>query len=249
MARKSAQKRTDGWVYVVQWKERSKEVKIGFSSDLKQRLNDFLTYSSDVLVVLKVFKGDKDKEAELHNHFASKRINGEWFRLDDAVRNYFKMVCQCDTKDARQEFGAFQRDRIIWRPLALEMTTRLQNAHQNTSLPRYIKNARTFTLWAIRDLIDNDFLCTPNAIITHPVNNAVGDDWTVKVLYDEKTIYNRISSLAKEGFIVKGEDKLYSLTEKGGNELDDLEMQELVRSDYRQSARPIYPRMSFDKKR
>jgi hypothetical protein len=247
MSKQSLQKRTEGWVYVVQWQERSREVKIGFSSDIRKRLVDFLTYSSDTLVVLKVFRGDRAHEAELHDKFERQRINGEWFIVDDPLKQFFKVYCPCDTKDARQEFGSLQKERIIWRPLSMGAATRLQNAHQSTRLPRYIKNARSYVLWAVRELNDHDFFCTPSAIISHSVNNAVGDDWKVKVLYDEKTIYNRISSLAQEGLIAKGDDKLYALTPAGHQELDALELQMLERMD-RASSRPLYPRMPFDRK-
>jgi hypothetical protein len=243
MVRKPAQKRSDGWVYVVQWKGRYWEAKIGFSTSLKQRLNDFLTYSSDILVVLKAFRADREKELELHVRFEGKRINGEWFKLDEGLKDFFKTRCPCDTRDARQEFGSFQKERIIWRPLILQASTRLENAHRNTNLPAFVNNARLYTLWTIQDLNDNDFLCTPNAIITHPTNNAVGDDWTVKVLYDEKTIYNRISSLAKDGLIVKGEDKLYALTDKGLAELEEAELKMMEHKEKRKSARSVCPRM------
>ena len=247
MAKQSLQKHTEGWVYVVQWQERRKEVKIGFSASLKQRLNDFLTYSSDTLVVLKAFRADKPQEAELHEKFERQRINGEWFMIDDALKQFFKFYCPCDTKEARQEFGSFQKERIIWRPLGLQAATRLQNAHQNTCLPRYVKNARSYVLWTVRELNEHNFCCSPNAIISHSVNNEVGDDWKRKVLYDEKTIYNRISSLSQEGLIAKGDDKLYTLTEAGHEELDRLELQMLERRE-RLSARPLYPRMPFDRR-
>ena len=247
MVRKSPQKRSDGWVYVIQWKERSHEVKIGFSLNLKQRFTDFLTYSSDTLVILKAFHASPEDEADLHARFESKRINGEWFKLDMGLKDFFKVHCRCDTKEARQSFGSFQKDRIIWRPLALEASTRLENAHR-TGLPRYVKNARLYVLWAVRDLDDNDFFCTPGAIIAHPLNNAVGDDWLPKVLYDEKTIYNRISLLASEGLIKKGGNKLYTLTAKGERELFDAEDKMLERMENRKSASPIYPLMPFDKR-
>lgn len=247
MVKKGLQKRTDGWVYVVQWQERNREIKIGFSTDLKKRLADFLTYSSDTLVVLKAFRGNIEQEAELHSKFERQRINGEWFAIDDPLKEFFKVYCPCDTKEARQEFGSFQKERIIWRTLGLEASTRLQNAHQSTNLPRYVKNARSYVLWAVRELNDHDFFCTSSAIISHPINNVVGDDWRVKVLYDEKTIYNRISSLSKEGLIAKGDDKLYAITPAGIEELDALELQMIERRE-RQSVRPIYPRMPFDRK-
>jgi hypothetical protein len=248
MTKQSLQKRTEGWVYAVHWQDRKKEVKIGFSTDLRKRLSDFLTYSSDVLVVLKAFRANKSQEGELHEKFERQRINGEWFMIDDALKQFFKFYCPCDTKEARQEFGSFQKERIIWRPLGLQAATRLQNAHQNTRLPYYVKNARSYVLWTVRELNEHDFCCTPNAIISHSVNNEVGDDWKRKVLYDEKTIYNRISSLSQEGLIVKGEDKLYTLTEAGHAELDKLELQMLERRE-RLSARPLYPCMPLDRKK
>lgn len=246
MTRKGRESKANGWIYAVQWKDRAKELKIGFASSLKDRLVSFLTYSSDTLVVLKAFHGTQEDERDLHKQFERQRINGEWFTMDEQLKNFFKMSCPCDTKEARQEFGTFQRERIIWRNLGLEAASRLENAHQSANLPRYIKTASSYVLWAVRELNDHDFLCTPNAIITNPVNNVEGG-WQSRVIYDESTIYNRISLLAGQGLIAKGDDKLYTLTAAGVKELEKLELQHIHLRD-RQSVRPLYPRMAFDRK-
>jgi DNA-binding PadR family transcriptional regulator len=77
----------------------------------------------------------------------------------------------------------------------------------------------------------------------------VGDDWLPTVLYDEKTIYNRISLLASEGLIKKGDNKLYTLTAKGEEELFAAEDKMLERMENRKSVSPIYPKMPFDRKK
>lgn len=247
MVKKGLVKHTEGWVYVVQWSERKQELKIGFSINLKQRLPEFLTYSTDSLVVLKAFKADFEQEAELHARFSYCRINGEWFSVNNALKEFLKWECPCDTKEARQDFGTLQKERILWRPLNPGSSTRLEAAHKNTNLPRFVKNARVYTLWAIQDLNDKKFFCTPSAIISHAANNPVGDDWRRKVLYDEKTIYNRLSLLSKEGLVRRGEGKLYELTEQGVAELIKIEEDSTVFYGPRKSARPLYPRMDFDK--
>jgi hypothetical protein len=247
MAKKGLVKRTEGWVYVVQWNDRKQEVKIGFSTNLKHRLPEFLAYSTDSLLVLKTFRADFDKETELHDQFDYCRINGEWFRLNLVLSEFLKWKCPCDTKEARQDFGTLHKERILWRPLNPGASTRLEAAHKNTCLPRFVKNARMYTLWAVQDLNDNNYLCTPGAIISHPANNPTGDDWHPKVLYDEKTIYNRLSLLAQEGMVQRGNDKLYTITKMGETELIKTEERSMVFYGPRKSAKPLYPRMDFDK--
>lgn len=247
MPRPSLMKRTEGWVYIVQWNDRKREVKIGFSTNLKQRLPEFLTYSTDRLIVLKAFRANFDKEAELHAQFDNCRINGEWFKVDLVLSDFVRWKCPCDTKEARQEFGALHKDRIIWRPVNPDSATRLEIAYQNTRLPRFVKNARMYTLWAIQDLNDHGYLCTPAAVIAHPANNPVEKDRFRKLLYDDKTIYNRLSLLAQEGLVQRGDDKLYTLTKAGEAELLKTEERSHVFYGPRKSVKPLYPRMDFDR--
>lgn len=66
--------------------------KIGYTADLKSRISRHKT-SSPTVVLLKQFNGNRKNESFLHNHFKSKNITREWFKLDSNdllfIENYF----------------------------------------------------------------------------------------------------------------------------------------------------------------
>lgn len=63
-------------------------VKIGFSGNLKNRLQSMATVSSEVVTLLGHIEGDKKMESDLHTRFASYRIRGEWFHLSGDLLAY-----------------------------------------------------------------------------------------------------------------------------------------------------------------
>jgi hypothetical protein len=241
MAKKLEGKRTEGWVYVVQWSNDKDVVKIGFSTTLKDRFSTYLTYSRHQLVVLKAFRADQSEESRLHKKFAFIRDNGEWFTLTPALRHYLQEKAPCHTKDAKEEFDAdakdYYQDRIIWKPMQLSPQRRKARAHAEDRLPSSIKTATAFVLWVLNVLEEDNYYTTPNAIITHSYN---------KNLYGAKTIYNALSVLLKSGVIYRGADKLYYLTDKGRRGIYLLEENGLNRSIARQGARSLKPGAGLD---
>lgn len=74
-----------GFVYLIKSHETG-FIKIGFSKDPLARLECLQTSSPSLLYLLATLKCSNPRSIEksIHNHFASKRINGEWFSLSDS---------------------------------------------------------------------------------------------------------------------------------------------------------------------
>lgn len=63
-------------------------VKIGVSVNVAARLRDHQISSSEPLYLMLVMPGNAAKERELHARFKSKRVHGEWFKIDDEIAAY-----------------------------------------------------------------------------------------------------------------------------------------------------------------
>jgi hypothetical protein len=63
-------------------------VKIGFSSRIKNRIEEIKTANHKKLKLLAIQEGTVDDEGRLHRQFSKDRIRGEWFRLSPALRSY-----------------------------------------------------------------------------------------------------------------------------------------------------------------
>jgi hypothetical protein len=74
-------------VYVISAGDQS-FVKIGFTTNLEQRLRSLRTASHVEPIVHVVIPGTRSLERELHTRFASARHNREWFRLTDQVEAF-----------------------------------------------------------------------------------------------------------------------------------------------------------------
>lgn len=61
-------------------------VKIGRTGNARKRLAELQTASAEQLVILGVITSNRERE--LHEKFASKRMSGEWFRCDDELERY-----------------------------------------------------------------------------------------------------------------------------------------------------------------
>lgn len=63
-------------------------VKIGKTSDLKKRLASLRTMSPVSLDLICVIRYDEYLERRIHDHFKPQRDHGEWFKYDDALREF-----------------------------------------------------------------------------------------------------------------------------------------------------------------
>ncbi len=73
-----------GYVYFIQIIS-SGEIKIGYSTNVKKRMNGLQTAIPEKIKLLGFFAGDKQKEKELHKKFKHLRIKGEWFKCDASI--------------------------------------------------------------------------------------------------------------------------------------------------------------------
>lgn len=85
---KSKVSKRDGWVYLMNTIG-SNLYKIGFSTKPTLREKTLSAEFPESKFVL-IKKATQDFEFELHGLFESKRVRGEWFRLDDLDINYIK---------------------------------------------------------------------------------------------------------------------------------------------------------------
>lgn len=61
-------------------------VKIGRTGNARKRLAELQTASAEQLVIRGVITSNRERE--LHEKFASKRMSGEWFRCDEELEQY-----------------------------------------------------------------------------------------------------------------------------------------------------------------
>lgn len=219
--------KTSGWVYFVQWASMPYHVKIGFSKSLKDRFASFLTSSPDTLVVIKAFEANQEDEQDLHGRFDASRHAGEWFHFSVSLKKYLESEAPCQTLEAKVKFGNRHESRVKWEPMRPGLAQTLETLHQEKRMPRYVKSARIFVLWAINDIDACDCFATSNAIIHHEANRGA---------YQAKTIYNQLIDLEEQGFVEKTTTKVFSLTEKGQAELIKAEKEQASK---RKSARSL----------
>jgi hypothetical protein len=224
---KEKKRKTEGWVYFIQWASMPYHVKIGFSTSPGERFASFLTSSPDTLIVVKAFEANRDDEKDLHERFDNSRHAGEWFHLSMAIKKYLESEAPCQTLEAKIKFGHKNESRIQWTPMRPGLAQSLEKLHQEKRLPRYVKNARTFVLWAIGDIEACDYFATSNAIIHHEANRDA---------YQAKTIYNQLIALEEEEVIVKKPGKTFTLLPKGESELIAAEKENAQK---RKSARSL----------
>lgn len=79
-----------GHVYVIGFAD---YVKIGWSRDVEARLLDIQSMLPEDLRIYGLIAGTRDTEVEVHDMFGSLRLQREWFRLDDHLRDWIVDGC------------------------------------------------------------------------------------------------------------------------------------------------------------
>ena len=69
-----------------------KNIKIGVTENVKQRLRNLQVSNPSILTVLFNIKDMAYLEYEIHKKFKSYQIKGEWFKYDELIINYFKSL-------------------------------------------------------------------------------------------------------------------------------------------------------------
>jgi len=74
------------------------EYKIGYTrnKDINKRLSQLKTGNPNQLKIVKKFESEHGQKVEtsLHNIFSHKKIDGEWFRLNNEDVNNFIEICE-----------------------------------------------------------------------------------------------------------------------------------------------------------
>lgn len=133
-----------GGVYFVRPSKRP-VVKVGVARDLESRLSALQTGSPERLVVLGIIKGAGfDRERLIHERFARKRINGEWFELDDEMLRFIASESTCPKFSAEY----FVRWLVSFRDSVLRI-------YDDTDALRGFERAINEAIKAVKELADN----------------------------------------------------------------------------------------------
>lgn len=84
-------------VYYVKCKE---YIKVGFTTDIKERLNSAKTFNPFDIVLLKVTEGSMEDERRIHKVLEAYRHKGEWFHAHSNVLTHIDLqegIEPCDT--------------------------------------------------------------------------------------------------------------------------------------------------------
>lgn len=87
----------DSFVYIVAI---GKLAKIGYSTNIPQRLRSFATGTGESIRLLASFRGERADERRLHLALAEYRVRGEFFHLDHRLLNFIDFVRAGDLKSA-----------------------------------------------------------------------------------------------------------------------------------------------------
>lgn len=78
-----------GLVYFI--KDEHKRVKMGYTDGgVVRRLKSLQLANADLLTIVGILPGTKQKERRLQKQFQSLHVRGEWYRLEDELKSYIK---------------------------------------------------------------------------------------------------------------------------------------------------------------
>lgn len=78
-----------GTVYIIGF---DNYIKIGFTTNLKNRLSSIQTYAPQKLRLYVSFAGSVSDEKRLHQRFSAYRQNGEWFELSQELQTFIDVA-------------------------------------------------------------------------------------------------------------------------------------------------------------
>lgn len=87
-------------VYIIQCEDDFGPVKIGMTSDLRQRLVDLQAANPYPLRVLTVMCGGRTLEKALHRRFTKSRRHGEWFSFSSELREFVAVMLDVQHRSA-----------------------------------------------------------------------------------------------------------------------------------------------------
>lgn len=78
-------------VYFIKSKQ-TNLIKIGYATNVFERIKQLSSGNTDRLILLKEIKGGRKKEAELHKKFSNHRKGGEWFYPDQEILDFIDAI-------------------------------------------------------------------------------------------------------------------------------------------------------------
>ena len=79
---------TDGFIYFIQ--SENDLIKIGWTENIKKRINNLQTNSPFILNMLYFFKGTIEQEGNLHKKFEKYKHHNEWFQTNKEILTYIQ---------------------------------------------------------------------------------------------------------------------------------------------------------------
>ena len=86
-------------IYFIQG-ERTRLIKIGYTTNVKKRIKGLITQNSEKLIFLKAVSGDLKTEQLIHQKFKSFNCHNEWFYPMFTLVNFIKLI---NTKEDMEE--------------------------------------------------------------------------------------------------------------------------------------------------
>lgn len=68
------------------------QIKIGYTNNIRKRLQDLQSGNPRKLEVMAIIEGDCDFERVLHNHFREYKTTGEWFKPSKSILKYIRAI-------------------------------------------------------------------------------------------------------------------------------------------------------------
>jgi Meiotically up-regulated gene 113 len=137
------------FVYVLQFGKRF--VKIGRSTNVKQRVADLQATTMDNLLMLAVYPGGRALEKRLHKLFADFRVRNEFFHFDYVIWNFLEMAKQSPVNAVEyvERMNAWRRKPRSERMRILRKQRRKE--HEAQTVPIYPKDWNDARLEANRE--------------------------------------------------------------------------------------------------
>jgi hypothetical protein len=86
-------RKSNHFIYYVRWENDPCHVKIGYSTNVADRVSGFLTSSPHKLEVLRVTAAEsQEEEMRLHYQFRQHRVAGEWFKYEEELKKHISLL-------------------------------------------------------------------------------------------------------------------------------------------------------------
>lgn len=98
IVKNTIKKQNKEYVYFIQ-NDLTKHIKIGYSSNIKQRFNNIETASGSSMTLLLLIEGNRRDERNFHLMFDMYRVKGEWFHPNEEIESFLKKTVSINKED------------------------------------------------------------------------------------------------------------------------------------------------------